>query len=89
MYPHHATNDVDTYITISIVAGSDRRTKYGCEGSVLDIQCEEGTVINLVRANYGRFSIAICNQQGLTHWTVNCAARNTISIVEKMYKIIF
>ena len=81
MYPHHATNDVDTYITISIVAGSDRRTKYGCEGSVLDIQCEEGTVINLVRANYGRFSISICNDKGNTAWSVNCMEPRTLRVI--------
>merc|ERR1712130_689546 len=37
--------------------GSDRRTKYGCEGTTVDIECEEGRVINLVRAIV---SIVIC-----------------------------
>ena len=32
-----------------IFPGSERRTKYGCEGSLLELECEEGAVINLVR----------------------------------------
>jgi len=63
------------------VKGSDRRTKYGCEGTVLDIQCEEGTVINLVRANYGRFSISICNEKGNTAWSVNCMEPRTLRVI--------
>ncbi|XP_064087853.1 latrophilin Cirl-like isoform X4 [Macrobrachium nipponense] len=48
------------------------RTAYACEGSTLNMECDPGHVINLIRANYGRFSITICNEHGNTEWSVNC-----------------
>ena len=48
------------------------RTAYACEGSILNMDCDPGHVINLIRANYGRFSITICNEHGNTEWSVNC-----------------
>jgi len=68
---------------ISLSQGSDRRTKYGCEGTTLDIECEEGTVINLVRANFGRFSISICNDGGNTTWSTNCIQPTTLRVLKK------
>ena len=64
-------------------SGSERRTKYGCEGSSLEIECEEGQQINLVRANYGRFSISICNKEGNTAWSVNCMEPRTLRVINK------
>jgi len=63
--------------------GSDRRTKYGCEGTTVAIECEEATVINLVRANYGRFSISICNAMGNTTWSTNCIQPTTLRELKK------
>ncbi|XP_063600799.1 latrophilin Cirl-like isoform X5 [Penaeus indicus] len=48
------------------------RTAYACEGSILSMECDPDHVINLIRANYGRFSITICNEHGNTEWSVNC-----------------
>ncbi len=31
--------------------------------------------IQVVRGNFGRFSIAICNRHGQTDWSVNCEAQ--------------
>ena len=64
-----------------LISGFERRTKYGCEGTTLQIACEEGTVINLVRANYGRFSISICNEEGITDWSVNCMEPRTLRVI--------
>ncbi|XP_071523911.1 latrophilin Cirl-like isoform X2 [Panulirus ornatus] len=36
------------------------------------MECDPDHVINLIRANYGRFSITICNEHGNTEWSVNC-----------------
>ena len=66
----------------------DRRTKYGCEGTTLDISCEPGTAINLVRANFGRFSANICldnddsnvNNEELKK--TNCIQPTTLRIVK-------
>ena len=59
----------------------ERITKYGCEGTSLDIRCEEGTLINVVRANFGRFSISICNREGVTDWSVNCMGPRTLRVI--------
>lgn len=47
-------------------------TAYACDGKMLKIECKEGYVINLIRANYGRYSITVCNDHGSTDWSVNC-----------------
>lgn len=70
-----------TNVFLFLFAGFERRTKYGCEGTTLKIECEEGTVINLVRANFGRFSISICNDEGITDWSVNCMEPRTLRII--------
>jgi hypothetical protein len=51
-----------------------RLSRYGCEGSELQLACAEpGAVIRPVRANYGRFSIQTCNPAGTTHgWSTRC-----------------
>ena len=69
------------FSTFVIFPGPERRTKYGGEGSLLELECEEGAVINLVRANYGRFSISICNGEGNTAWSVNCMEPRTLRII--------
>ncbi|CAL4223886.1 unnamed protein product, partial [Meganyctiphanes norvegica] len=56
---------------------SSYRTAYACEGMELNIECEAGHVINVIRANYGRFSITICNTHGNTEWSVNCQSMRT------------
>ncbi|XP_018016965.1 latrophilin Cirl isoform X1 [Hyalella azteca] len=57
------------------------RTAYGCEGASLSITCEAGHVINVIRANYGRFSITICNTHGNTEWSVNCQSRRSKGVL--------
>merc|ERR1719225_1342958 len=49
----------------------------------VDIECEEGRVINLVRANFGRFSISICNDMGNTTWSTNCIQPTTLRELKK------
>ena len=50
----------------------NRRTKYGCEGSALKIECHEGSAIRVIRANYGRFSLSICNEYERGNFSTNC-----------------
>ncbi|XP_013773135.2 latrophilin Cirl-like [Limulus polyphemus] len=47
-------------------------TTYACEGRHLRISCTNGKHIRLVRANYGRFSVSICNDKGVVDWSVSC-----------------
>jgi hypothetical protein len=58
------------------------RTGYTCEGEELEVSCGPGELIQIVRANYGRFSIAICNDEGRTHWSVNCMSPRTRHILQ-------
>ncbi|XP_071438988.1 latrophilin Cirl isoform X2 [Hetaerina americana] len=56
-------------------------TAYACEGSTLSIDCREGELIHLIRANYGRFSITICNEHGNTDWSVNCMSTKSLRVL--------
>lgn len=54
---------------------------YACEGKTLTIECEPGDLINLIRANYGRFSITICNDHGNVDWSVNCMSAKSLRVL--------
>lgn len=56
-------------------------TAYACEGKVLKIECKDGELIKLIRANYGRFSITICNDHGNTDWSVNCMSPKSLRVL--------
>lgn len=56
-------------------------TAYACEGKVLAIDCALGESINLIRANYGRFSITICNEHGNVDWSVNCMSDRSLHVL--------
>ena len=43
---------------------TDRLTAYACEDTTLNITCGHDLYLDVIRANYGRFSITICNQHG-------------------------
>ncbi|XP_055714578.1 latrophilin Cirl isoform X2 [Phlebotomus papatasi] len=66
---------------VSIVAGSKYETAYACEGKTLTLECDPGNVINLIRANYGRFSITICNDHGNVEWSVNCMSPKSLRVL--------
>ncbi|XP_014234187.1 adhesion G protein-coupled receptor L1-like isoform X1 [Trichogramma pretiosum] len=56
-------------------------TAYECEGRTLKIECPPNEVIRLIRANYGRFSITICNEHGDTDWSVNCMSPRSFRVL--------
>ncbi|XP_022240024.1 adhesion G protein-coupled receptor L3-like isoform X3 [Limulus polyphemus] len=58
------------------------RTAYACEGRDLNITCNPGYHILLIRANYGRFSIALCNENGALNWSVDCRSKNSFSVMQ-------
>ena len=60
------------------------KRSYQCEGSDIELSCPSNSSIQLIRANYGRFSIAICNKHGVTDWNVDCAAPQSVKILGKM-----
>ncbi|CAG2121052.1 unnamed protein product, partial [Medioppia subpectinata] len=57
------------------------KTTYACEGNPLHLTCEEGSAIHLVRANYGRFSISICNDGGRLDLNVICMSYRSFLIM--------
>ncbi|KAH8399355.1 hypothetical protein KR215_008228, partial [Drosophila sulfurigaster] len=57
------------------------QTAYACEGKKLTIECDPGDIINLIRANYGRFSITICNDHGNVEWSVNCMFPKSLTVL--------
>lgn len=65
-------------------AGSRGRktTLYACEGTQLDIECQPAESIELVRANYGRFSIQTCNELGHLDWSINCTSPASFQIID-------
>ena len=76
------------FVFISIVAGeapdgTRYKTAYRCEGETMSISCDSSETIQVIRANYGRFSIAICNKHGYTDWSVNCMSHTTTRILQR------
>ncbi|XP_055927340.1 latrophilin Cirl-like isoform X2 [Argiope bruennichi] len=65
-----------------ILDAAGYRTTYACEGKTLHIVCDEG-MIHLIRANYGRFSISICNDHGNLDWRVNCMSHHSFLIMQE------
>ncbi|XP_076305406.1 latrophilin Cirl-like isoform X1 [Tachypleus tridentatus] len=63
-------------------------TAYACEGNNLKISCENGQLIQLLRANYGRFSISICNEQGILNWSVKCASEKSYFVIHERCNVV-
>ena len=63
--------------------GTRYKTAYKCEGEKLDIACTEDARIRIIRANFGRFSIAICNRHGVMDMSVNCMAQSSTRVMKK------
>ena len=58
------------------------KTGYACEGSTLTISCNDSTHISLIRANFGRFTISLCNQHGNLEWSVNCMSYGSFAAIQ-------
>ena len=48
----------------------------------MDLSCQEGKLIHLLRANYGRFSLSICNEHGHSNYSVQCASFRAFLFME-------
>lgn len=51
----------------------------------MKLECRDGELIHLIRANYGRFSITICNDHGNTDWSVNCMSTKSLRVLFGRY----
>lgn len=56
---------------------------YACEDRQLVMDCDFGSKINLIRANYGRFSITQCNEQGQLDLSTDCMSPITFRIMRE------
>ena len=56
--------------------------RIGCDDDVAG-GVDDESAIRVIRANYGRFSISLCNKHGFTDWSVNCAAPGTTKILRR------
>ena len=59
-------------------------TKYICEDSSLYVNCTASEKLSILRANYGRLSISMCNPLGITHISTQCYLNRTTSILTAM-----
>ncbi|XP_055333204.1 adhesion G protein-coupled receptor L3-like [Paramacrobiotus metropolitanus] len=73
---------------IKNAAGNTRplRQSYACEGATLNIKCdnpgeEPGQRIRIVRANYGRFSVSVCNPDGVSSWSTKCTSHTSVPVL--------
>ena len=58
-------------------------TTFACDGDPLVLEClSPNEVIRVTRANYGRFSIAVCNEEARTDLGVNCFSPKARGIVD-------
>lgn len=61
------------------------KTVYACENNKLELSCaNEGKLIHLVRATYGRFSLSMCNEHGHSNLSVQCVQFRAFLIMQPM-----
>lgn len=70
------------FVSLSaLIVGTLEKIAIACEGSELQIRCPDDSRINLIRANFGRFSISICNTEGQLDFSVNCVSKTAFRIM--------
>ena len=58
-------------------------TEFGCENESLLLHCPLLSEISIVRANYGRFSLSVCNFQALENIHTNCDSSHSTTDILK------
>ena len=81
-FPYFPDTTKDVEAPKRIKRKTDRLTAYACEDSTLNITCGQDLYLDVIRANYGRFSITICNDHGNTDWKVDCQAGRTLRAMQ-------
>lgn len=72
-----------TSATTATQAKARYKTMYACEDRQLTMDCDFGSKINLIRANFGRFSITQCNEQGQLDLSTDCMSPITFRIMQE------
>ena len=63
------------------VQTSSKKTMFGCENTTISLTCPTGSYVSIIRANYGRFSISVCNVQAITDIDTNCDTEDATTIL--------
>ena len=64
-------------------------TEFGCENETLLLHCPLLSQISIVRANYGRFSLSVCNFRALENIHTNCdSSHTTTDILKNRYQTV-
>jgi len=60
-------------------------SKYGCEGELVKIDCDNSLVIDIVRANYGRLSSMVCSRSltGSPGHHQDCLHRSSKAVLDR------
>jgi len=69
---------------VSPTAGGDSSdvvTVYGCEGHTVALNCPGAQGLRIVRANYGRFSISVCNPLARGDLDTSCSSEASTSLM--------
>ena len=74
-----------TLLSISLANSEKITDVVSCEGSRLSLSCVSGSVINIMRANYGRLSHNIC-QDNITddNMSVRCINPTTLGVINNI-----
>ena len=71
------------YLDFLLFPGEAVMTEFGCENETLLLHCPLLSEISIVRANYGRFSISVCNFRALDNIHTNCDSSHTTTDILK------
>lgn len=67
------------------ILANDMMTVLGCDNTSVTLSCPVGSYISLIRANYGRFSISVCNHYARDDIHTHChSMEESTDILAKM-----
>lgn len=64
-------------------SSKDQKVAFACQDSYIYLNCTgRGERIRILLANYGRFSLVVCNQDGINKgWDLQCSSKKTLKVV--------
>ena len=67
------------------IPDSSVQTVIGCENTTISLSCPVASYVSIVRANFGRFAMAVCNHQVDLDIQTDCGAEEaSTAIMSKM-----
>lgn len=63
----------------------ERKVAFACQNSYIHLSCKNANKrIRILLANYGRFSLVVCNQAGVHKgWNVQCSSKISMEVVRE------